>query len=204
MSPEFLIAALIVILVPGTGVVYTVTTGIVSGRRESIAAAFGCTLGIIPAIVAAVAGLAAVLHASALVYQAVKFCGVAYLLFLAWQTIKESGPLQISAKAPKVSDYYSIARTGCLINVLNPKLSVFFLAFLPLFIDAGGASAVSQMLLLGGVFMAMTFVVFVIYGVFAALIGERIFRSERVLTWMRRTVALVFAGFGLRLALADR
>ena len=204
MSPEFLIVALIVVLIPGTGVVYTITTGLVCGRRESIAAAFGCTLGILPAIFAAVAGLAAVLHASALVYEVVKFCGVGYLLFLAWQTIKESGPLQISANAPRVSDYYSIARTGCLINVLNPKLSVFFLAFLPQFVDADGAAAVTQMLLLGAVFMAMTFVVFVVYGIFAALIGERIFRSERVLTWMRRSVALVFVGFGLRLALTGR
>ena len=204
MSPEFLITALIVILVPGTGVVYTVTTGLVSGRRESIAAALGCTLGIVPAIVAAVAGLAAVLHASALTYQFVKFCGVAYLLYLAWQTLKETGPLRISENVPKFKNTYAIVRTGCLINILNPKLSVFFLAFLPQFVEPGGAAAIAQMLFLGGVFMAMTFVVFAIYGLFAALIGERILRSQSVMKWMRRTVAAVFAGFGLRLALAER
>lgn len=204
MTIEFFVTALVVVLIPGTGVVYTVATGLTAGRRESVAAAFGCTLGIIPAIAAAVIGLSALLHTSALLFQAIKFAGVAYLLYLAWQTLRDTGPLQITDKAPTHRSLYAIARTGCLINVLNPKLSVFFLAFLPQFVDAGAGSPISQMLLMGVVFMAMTFAVFVVYGAFAALVGERILRSQTVLTWMRRSVAAAFAGFGLRLAFADR
>lgn len=204
MTIEFLVTALIVVLIPGTGVVYTVATGLTAGRRESVAAAFGCTLGIIPAIAASVIGLSALLHTSALLFQVLKFCGVAYLLYLAWQTLRETGPVQITDKVSKRRSLYAVARTGCLINVLNPKLSVFFLAFLPQFVDAGAGSPMSQMLLMGAVFMVMTFVVFVGYGAFAAVIGERVLRSDTVLKWMRRTVAAAFAGFGLRLAFADR
>ena len=204
MTPDFLITALIVVLIPGTGVVYTVATGLAAGRRESIAAAFGCTLGIVPALIASIVGLAAVLHASALLFQVIKYCGVAYLLYLAWQTLREQGPLRISEAAPRQRNLFRIARTGCLINVLNPKLSVFFLAFLPQFIDPAAGSVTLQMLTLGMVFMAMTFVVFVGYGAFAALVGAKILRSETVLKWMRRTVAAAFAGFGLRLALSER
>ena len=204
MSLDFLITALIVVLVPGTGVVYTVATGMTMGRRESIAAAFGCTLGIVPAIAAAMFGLAAVLHASALAFQFVKFCGVAYLVYLAWKTLKDTGPMRISADRARPAGFLAIARTGILINTLNPKLSAFFLAFLPQFIDPAAGSVTTQMLTMSAVFMAMTFVVFVIYGCFAAIIGKHLLQSEATLKWMRRTVAAVFAGFGLRLALADR
>jgi threonine/homoserine/homoserine lactone efflux protein len=204
MTPEFLVTALIVVLIPGTGVIYTVATGLSAGRRESVAAAFGCTLGIVPAVIASVVGLSAILHTSAVLFQALKFAGAAYLLYLAWQTLRQSGPLQITGKQVGSTSFYAIARTGCLINVLNPKLSVFFLAFLPQFVSAETGSPAAQMLLLGGIFMAMTFIVFVGYGAFAALVGERVLRSETVLKWMRRTVAAVFAGFGLKLAFADR
>ena len=204
LSWDYLVTALVVIVVPGTGVVYTVTAGMTLGRRESVAAALGCTLGIVPAIAAAVAGLAALLHASALIFQFVKYCGVAYLLYLAWQTLQQQGPLPIGAARGTPHSYLAIVRTGALINVLNPKLSVFFLAFLPQFIDPAAGPAVVQMLELGGLFMAMTFAVFVVYGFFAAKIGERLLRSAFALKWMRRSVAAVFAGFGVRLALAER
>lgn len=204
MSLDFLITALIVVLVPGTGVVYTVAVGLGRGRQASVAAAFGCTLGIIPAILASIIGLAALMHTSALVFQAVKYAGVAYLLYLAWQTLKENGPLDLKADRSAGASFAVTARTGFLINILNPKLTVFFLAFLPQFVSPRALNPALDMLLLGGVFMVMTFVVFVIYGQFASLVGERVLRSDTVLVWMRRTVAAAFAGFGLRLALAER
>lgn len=204
MSLDFLITALIVVLIPGTGVVYTVATGLALGRRESIAAAFGCTLGILPALLAATVGLAAVLHASALAFQALKFAGVAYLLYLAWQTLQAKGPLALSDNAPKTRNLAQIAWTGALINVLNPKLSAFFLAFLPQFIHPEAGPATAQILVLGGVFMAMTFVVFVVYGFFAAGAGRLILRSERMLALMRYSVAAAFAGFGIKLAFSTR
>lgn len=204
MSLSFLLTALVVVLIPGTGVVYTVATGLASGRRASVAAAFGCTLGIVPAIAASVVGLSALLHASALAFQVLKFCGVAYLLYLACQTLKESGPLRLGGDAPRERSLVAIARTGCLINVLNPKLTVFFLAFLPQFVSAAAGSPLVEMLELSAVFMAMTFVVFIGYGAFAAFVGARVLKSPTVLTWMRRSVAAAFAGFGLKLAFSGR
>ncbi len=205
MSIEFLLTSLIVVLIPGTGVVYTVMTGLSAGRAASVAAAIGCTFGIVPAIAASVAGLAALLHTSALLFQVLKYVGAAYLLYLACQTLRDSGAMTVDASGERrrVSPWRTI-RTGFLINILNPKLSVFFFAFLPQFIDPSAASPVPQLLGLGAVFMAMTFAVFLVYGFFAALVGERILKSETVMTWMRRTVALAFAGFGLRLALSER
>ena len=204
MGLDFLVTALIVVLIPGTGVVYTVATGLARGRAASIAAAVGCTLGIVPAILASMVGLATILHTSALLFQALKFVGVAYLLYLAWQTLKDRGPLSLDGTAPVARSWFAIARTGTLINVLNPKLSAFFLAFLPQFVDPAAGSVTLQMVMLSAVFMAMTFAVFVVYGMFASLAGERLLGSETVMTWMRRTVAAAFAGFGVRLALAER
>jgi threonine/homoserine/homoserine lactone efflux protein len=204
MSLEFLLTALIVVLVPGTGVVYTVAVGLGNGRQASLAAAFGCTLGILPAILASVLGLAALMHTSALVFQAVKYAGVAYLLYLAWQTLKDAGPVDLGQQEGTSKGFIATAWTGLVINILNPKLTVFFLAFLPQFVSPAAANPTGEMLLLGGVFMAMTFVVFVGYGFFAAFVGECILKSARALTWMRRTVAAAFAGFGLRLALVEQ
>ena len=204
MSIDFLVTALIVVVAPGTGVIYTVATGLAAGRAASIAAAFGCTLGIVPAMLAAVMGLAAIMHTSALLFQFVKFCGVAYLLYLAWMTLRDDGPLSIEGRETSKRNLVAIARTGALINVLNPKLSVFFLAFLPQFVDPTSGAATAQMLYLGGVFMALTFAVFVLYGAFASYVGEKVLRRPSVMVWVRRGVAAAFAGFGVRLALSER
>ncbi|WP_180897980.1 LysE family translocator [Martelella soudanensis] len=202
MSIEFLVTALIVVLAPGTGVVYTLATGLSQGRLASVAAAFGCTLGIIPAILASVFGIAALFHTSALLFQTVKFAGVAYLLYLAWQTLRDRGTLRVSGEGTSQRSLFAIARNGFLINILNPKLSVFFLAFLPQFVSPAAAAPVVEMLMLSAVFMAMTFAVFVLYGQFSGLMRDRVLSSERAMAWMRRSVALAFAGFGVKLALS--
>ena len=196
LSPEFLIAALVVVLLPGTGVIYTVATGIARGWRASIAAAFGCTLGILPAICAALLGLSAILHTGALAYTVLKYAGAAYLLYLAWQTWRDRGPISLNRDTPK--GMARVAITGTLINALNPKLSVFFLAFLPQFIDPA-SGALPQMLTMSGVFMAMTFAVFILYGLLAARAGLFL-RRPAVGDWVRRVAAVAFGGFGLRLA----
>ena len=200
MSPEFLVTALVVVLAPGTGVIFTLATGLTQGRIAAVAAAFGCTVGIVPAMLAAILGLAALLHASALAFQIVKFAGVAFLLYLAWSTLRASGPMT-AAPTEDRRGLLGIAVKATLINVLNPKLSVFFLAFLPQFLSGNPASATREMLLLGGVFMALTFVVFVAYGVFAAVARDRVLESPAALRWIRRVFALTFAGLGLRLAM---
>ena len=203
MSLEFLITSFIVVISPGTGVLYTLATGLSRGARASIVAAFGCTLGIVPHLAAAIMGLAALLHTSALAFQIFKDLGVAYLLFMAWSTLRESGALKVERQVGARSAV-QVTVTAILINILNPKLSIFFLAFLPQFISAGEPNPLPRMLELSAVFMLMTFVVFVGYGLFAAAIRDHVISRPRVLTWMRRSFAAAFAALGAKLALADR
>jgi len=203
MTFEFLITSFIVVISPGTGVLYTLATGLSRGARASIVAAFGCTLGIVPHLAAAIMGLAALLHTSALAFQIFKYLGVAYLLFMAWSTLRESGALKVE-KEVGTRSAVQVTVTAILINILNPKLSIFFLAFLPQFISTGEAHPLSRMLELSAIFMLMTFVVFVGYGLFAASIRDHVISRPRVLTWMRRSFAAAFAALGARLAFADR
>lgn len=203
MSLEFLVTSLIVVVAPGTGVLYTLATGLSRGSRASLFAAFGCTLGIVPHMAAAILGLAALLHASAVAFHTFKYIGVAYLLYMAWNTLRERGALKVEGELGARSAA-QVAVTGVLINILNPKLSIFFLAFLPQFIGAGEPHPLALMLEMSAVFMLMTFVVFVGYGLFAASLRDRVISRPRVMTWMRRTFAGAFVLLGLRLAFADR
>src|SRR5690242_7000879 len=203
MTLEFLITSLIVIVSPGTGVLYTLAAGLSRGPRASIVAAFGCTLGIVPHMAAAILGLAALLHASAMAFQVFKWLGVAYLLYMAWMTLKERGALRVKDEIGARSDLKVIAE-AILINILNPKLSIFFFAFLPQFVTGNEPHPLAHMTGLSVVFMALTFVVFVGYGLFAAAIRERVISRPRVLAWMRRTFAAAFVLLGVKLALATR
>jgi threonine/homoserine/homoserine lactone efflux protein len=203
MSLSFLLTSLIVIASPGTGVLYTLAAALTRGSRASIAAAFGCTLGIVPHMTAAMVGLAAVLHTSALAFAALKWCGVVYLLYMSWQALRETGALAVEGHIGERSNARVIV-TGFLINILNPKLSIFFLAFLPQFIAADESRAIARMLELSGAFMAMTFAVFAVYGLFAASVRERVISRPRVMTWLRRSFAAGFAALGARLAFAER
>lgn len=201
-STEFILTSLVVVLVPGTGVIYTVSTGLFRGARASMAAAVGCTAGIIPHLTASILGLAAILHVSALAFQALKYAGVVYLLYLAWSMWREAGALQLDATSARRGIRQIITR-GFLINILNPKLSIFFLAFLPLFVSARAASPTVQMLMLSAVFMAMTLVIFILYGLLADAVRRQVVDSPRVTTWLQRSFAGVFAALGIKLALTE-
>ncbi len=203
MSVEFLLTSFIVIISPGTGVLYTLAAGLSRGSRASVVAAFGCTIGIVPHMAAAIMGLAALLHTSALAFQTFKYLGVAYLLYMAWSTLRERGALKVEQEVG-VRSAIQVTMTGILINILNPKLSIFFLAFLPQFISAGEPHPLTRMFILSGVFMLMTFLVFVGYGLFAASIRDHVISRPHVLTWMRRSFAAAFVALSARLALADR
>ncbi len=203
MSVEFFFTSLVVILLPGTGVIYTLAYGLGRGMRASVFASFGCTLGIVPALVAAIAGLAAVLHTSALAFQVIKYLGVAYLFYMAWGVMREGGALEVSEQRTLESPG-RIIRNGFLLNILNPKLSLFFLAFLPQFVTQGGGRVSLQMLVLGFVFMLLTFAVFVGYGACASLARDYVITRPGVVLWLRRGFAGAFGLLGLRLALADR
>ncbi|WP_020591769.1 LysE family translocator [Kiloniella laminariae] len=204
MTPEFLLTSLVIIVIPGTGAVYTIATGLAAGRLSSIFAAFGCTLAIAPHMAAAIFGLAAILHTSAVLFQGIKICGVVYLLYLAYQALKSQGPLKISEAGNLPVSKTKIIQSGILINLLNPKLSIFFLAFLPQFVDPVSANWAGETLLLGGIFMAMTFVVFSLYGLFASALREVALGSETFMRWFRRTTATAFAGFGIKLAFSEQ
>ena len=203
MSPEFLITTFIVVASPGTGVIYTLAAGLSRGARASIFAAFACTLGIIPHMLAAITGLAAVLYASAVAFEAIKIAGVAYLLYLAWATLREKGALKIETEMSPRSARQVIV-TGILINILNPKLSIFFFAFLPQFVDTGSAAALPEMLALISRVHADDLRRLRAVRDFAAAVREHIVTRPRVLTWMRRTFAAAFVALGLRLAVTER
>jgi threonine/homoserine/homoserine lactone efflux protein len=203
MSLEFLLTSLIIVASPGTGAIYTIAAGLTRGAKASVLAAFACTIGIVPHLIAAMMGLAALLHASALAFSIVKYAGVAYLLWMAWQTLKEQGALSVETTADKRSAWRVLV-DGLALNVLNPKLSIFFVAFLPQFIAADEASPMARMLELSGVFMAMTFVVFALYGLFAAAMRDKVVSRPAVMAWLRRTFAAAFVALGAKLALTER
>jgi threonine/homoserine/homoserine lactone efflux protein len=187
---------------PGTGVLYTLAAGLARGARASVVAAFGCTLGIVPHMLAAITGLAALLHTSAVAFQTLKYLGVAYLLYMAWTTLRDRGPLTVDESAPPSSR--KVIVSGVLINLLNPKLTIFFFAFLPQFVSTKAAHASLEMVELSAVFMLVTFVIFAIYGVFAAAVREHVISRPRVLTWMRRVFGGAFVALAGRLAFTQR
>ncbi|MDD2056709.1 LysE family translocator [Pseudomonas sp. GD03860] len=200
---DFLITSLIVVLIPGSGVILTISTALVAGKRASLYTALGCTAGIVPHLLASILGLSAILHTSALAFQGLKFAGVAYLLYLAYATWRDRSAFAVDSNTQVGSAGSLMLRAG-LLNILNPKLTIFFLAFLPQFITPQGGSVTAQMLGLSGVFMLMTFVVFVLYGLLANLFRRAVIESPQVQNWLRRSFAASFAGLGLNLAFAQR
>lgn len=203
MDIEFLVTSLIIVASPGTGAIYTLAMGLSRGAQASVVAAFGCTLGIVPHLVAAMLGLAAILHTSALAFDIFKYAGVLYLLYMAWQAWRENGALKVEPEQ-SATPALRVVVHAVLINILNPKLSIFFLAFLPQFITASDASPLTRMMEMSGVFMLMTFVVFAIYGLFAAAVRDKVVSRPAVMAWMRRTFASAFVLLAARLALAER
>jgi len=198
VSAEFLLTSLVVVATPGTGVLYTLAAGLTRGARASVVAALGCTLGIVPHMAAAITGVAALLHTSAVAFGVLKYLGVVYLLYMAWSTLRDKGALSVQENAPRSARQVIVS--GVLINILNPKLTIFFFAFLPQFVSPAESNGVARMLLLSAVFMAMTFVVFAVYGVFAAAVRDQVVSRPKVIAWMRRIFAGSFVALGARLA----
>ena len=202
MSLEFLLTSTVVILLPGTGVIYMIAIGLGRGWRASIFAAIGCTIGILPAALAGVLGLSAVLHTSAIAFQVIKYLGVAYLFFMAWNMLRDGSTLSVTVDQKPVS-MFRTALNGTMLNILNPKLSFFFMAFLPQFLTHGTESHTREMLILAAVFMALTMIIFIAYGICASLARHYVISRPRVMLWFRRTFAATFTFLGMRLALSD-
>ena len=202
MTIAFWLTTLVIVATPGTGALYTIAAGISRGTRASIIAAVGCTLGIIPHMLAAITGLAALLHTSAVAFQVLKYAGVAYLLYLAYKTFRDRSPMNVEDAAPISA--WKVIYQAVLINVLNPKLTIFFFAFLPQFVSTSDPNSVLTMLVLSALFMLVTFVVFAIYGVFAAAFRRHVISRPRVVTWMRRGFAATYVVLAARLAVPER
>lgn len=203
ISIEFLITSFIVVLIPGTGVIYTISTGLIQGRKASVFAALGCTAGILPHLLATILGLAAIMHTSALAFQTLKYAGVVYLFYIAYATWRDKSAFEIDEN-PSTSTAAALVGKAILLNILNPKLTIFFLAFLPQFIQPGTAEPLFQLLLLSATFMAMTFIIFVVYGFLAHTFRKAVIESPRVQTWLRRGFAAAFASLGADLALTEK
>lgn len=203
MTPEFLLTTLVVVATPGAGVLYTLAAGVSRGWQASIVAAFACTLGIVPHVIAAVTGLAAIMHASAVAFSIIKWLGVAYLVYLAWKTFRDKSVFAIDTEPEKPSPWRVIV-SGILVNTLNPKLTIFFFAFLPQFVPADSAGAVPLMAYLSVIFMAVTFAVFSLYGVFAAAVRNKVFTRPRVVAWVRRSFGATYLVLAGRLAAQTR
>ncbi|MFS8152448.1 LysE family translocator [Vreelandella titanicae] len=202
-SAEFLLTSLVVVLIPGTGVIFTVSIGLMHGRLASLYASLGCTLGIVPHLLATVLGLAAIMHTSAIAFQVLKYAGVAYLLYLAVVTWRDRSAFSVH-EVKRKGDTVSLMSKAFLLNILNPKLTIFFLAFLPQFVATDAQSSLGQLFGLSAIFMAMTFVVFVIYGQLAHVFRAAVIESPKIQSWLRRSFSAAFAGLGLQLALTER
>jgi threonine/homoserine/homoserine lactone efflux protein len=203
INPEFLLTSLVVVLIPGTGVVYTINTGLTLKWRASIAAAVGCTLGIVPHILASILGLSALLNMSAQLFSVLKIAGSLYLLYLAWNMWREAGTLEITKKSPATSAI-QIAIKAIAINLLNPKLTIFFFAFLPLFISKNSSFPTLELITLSTVFMGMTLIIFVLYGILASGIRTYLLDSPKVVKRFQQAFAVIFAAFAVKLALSEK
>src|SRR5918997_5234373 len=168
MSVEFLLTSLVVVLIPGTGVVYTVSSSVGGGRRRGLIAAVGCTLGVVPHMLAAMLGLSGIMQAGSVVFEAVRWAGVAYLVFMGATMIRDAGTLPLGEGDDSSGSSRLVVWRGILLNVLNPKLTLFFFAFLPQFLDASPGLFDARLIGLGGVFMLMTLVVFALFALASA------------------------------------
>ncbi|MEV6557251.1 LysE family translocator [Nocardia sp. NPDC051756] len=205
MSIEFLLTTLVICVTPGTGALFTLAAGLSRGTKASVIAAFGCTIGTVPHLVAAMTGLAALLNASAVAFQTLKYLGVAYLIYMAWSTFRDKGALTVPEQPDQgAQSVRKVVTSAVLLNLLNPKLTIFAFAFLPQFVPNGSPNALARMLELSVVFMLTTFVVFAIYGVCAAALRNHVISRPVVVTWMRRVFGVSFIALAGRLAVQNQ
>ncbi|CAN5825956.1 LysE family translocator [soil metagenome] len=204
VSVEFLVTSLVVVASPGTGVLYTVSSSIGGGWRPGLFAAIGCTLGIVPHLLAAMLGLSGIMQAGAVAFEAVRWAGVAYLVYLGLSMIRNGGALRLDEPGRLVGSMGLVVRRGILANLLNPKLTVFFFAFLPQFLDSPPGLLDTRLIGLGGIFMVLTLAVFVVYAYASAAIRDRVLGAPAVRRWLQRSLGTVLIGFAAQLAVTDR
>ncbi|WP_028974295.1 LysE family translocator [Spirochaeta cellobiosiphila] len=198
ISWSFIITSFIVVVMPGTGVLYTLSKGLSSAKKDTILAAVGCTLGIVPHLLAGVFGLTALLHTSALLFSTIKYIGVAYLIYLGIGMIRSKG-FNVDVKTSSQSSLGIIGK-AVLINLLNPKLTLFFLSFLPQFMASDSSNYEIQMMILSLFFMGITLLVFLVYGLLAHSFKQLFTESSQLMNRIQKGFGLLFLGLAAKLA----
>ena len=202
MSLAFLLTSLAIVATPGTGAILTISAGLRGGHRRAVITAVGCTLGIVPHLAAAITGTAALLRAGGMAFEVLKIAGVAYLLYMAWSTWRDNGILALD-EGPGAASVTRTITSAILANLLNPKLTLFFFAFLPQFVTAGEGE-LGQMLVLSAVFMAMTLVVFAGHGWFAAAMRRHVITRPVVVRRIQRSFSASYLALGAKLVTVER
>lgn len=197
----FLGASILLTIAPGPDNVFVVTQGITRGRKAAVLTAIGMCSGISVHTTAAALGISAVFYSSAVAFSMVKFAGAAYLLFLAWKTVRERRDIELRGNDRQLSGF-ALFKRGFIMNVLNPKVALFFVAFLPQFVSPGSGNVALEMVMLGLVFMVQGMIIFTAIGLLSGAIGSYLLQKpqvSRIFPWL---TAGIFATLGIRLALA--
>ncbi len=198
----FLGASIALTLAPGPDNIFVITQGIARGRKPAIVTALGMCSGISVHTTAAAFGISAVFYSSVVAFNAVKFAGAAYLLYLAYKTLRNRSGIKLAVADDRSAK--ALFKRGFIMNVLNPKVAMFFLAFLPQFVSPDTGYFPLWMLLLGFIFMVQAIVIFSLIGYFSGSIGGFILARPRIARYFDYLTAGVFASLGIRLALAER
>ena len=196
----FLITSLIIILIPGTGVIYTVSLGMTEGRKKSVFAALGCTAGIVPHLCTSIALSSLLMQMNDTVFTAIRYTGVLYLVYLGVGMVFSKGNVQFS-EAKAESHTPGIVKGGILINLLNPKLTLFFFSFLPQYVSSGHKNYMVKSFLLGILFMTLTFIVFAGYGLLAGTAKKWLCQSPKRISFLQKCFGVTFIVFAVKLAL---
>jgi len=190
-------------LLPGPDILFVITQSISQGKKAGIATACGLCTGVLAHTTAAALGISALVYKSALAFEIVKYAGAAYLLYLAWNALKESEEL-VSSAPVRENNAFALYRRGIFMNVLNPKVALFFLAFLPQFINIDSGSVPMQMIFLGIIFMVQAWLIFSAISIFAGIVGERIIQKPGVGRYINWGKAGIYTCIGIKLALSQK
>ena len=199
----FIGASVILTLMPGPDIIFVITLSITQGKKSGILTALGLVTGLIVHTTAAALGLSIILYESALAFQIVKYLGAAYLIYLGIIAIRErnKNALQINRNAKYENK--KLYRRGILMNILNPKVSLFFLAFLPQFVSADSSNVSLEMMFLGIIFMVQAIIVFTIVSILAHKLSEKIVKNPKVVKVINWVKASVFLIIGIQIAISD-
>jgi threonine/homoserine/homoserine lactone efflux protein len=200
----FVAASLVVIVAPGPDNVYVLTRGVAQGREVALASAWGMCSGLLFHTTLAALGLSAILAQSALAFSVVKYAGAAYLIYLGLRALLSKEEFVPSAEAVPVANLRSFFLRGLTMNLLNPKVAVFFLAFLPQFASPASDGAALRLLALGLVFALLSIIVFSALALFSGVLGDRLNKNARLANVLQWLTGCVLIGLGVRLALSGR